>query len=761
MIETRILIDKPSLSLKYDLRNDVLIGDTTFNVSLINVGDEISDDNTVVIYYNPSLTVTPSKFTGSERPTLVTIGVVHGEIPEEGVFNFNFKINNEYAVEEKTTSSIVAKELIDFESEYQYVLKYFIQRDGYRLNIYQNVVVGTILTPIEINGEFEHKKQEITDLYTPIVSATLRMKLEASVNLTLEDLYSEAERTFKVELIKDDKVKFLGYMLPDNIWADFVNDRWVLEITANDGLSTLKNISFSNENGTNIFGRMTAINIIDICLRKTGLDLFYNVFCELTYNGGWNSYDYTVFSNIYLSTERYVQNKNEPMDCQSVLQSILQVFNCTIIQQDGMWYIYRRIDLKDTNRFSRYLNSFPDAVYLESTNKEIGSEINDFEIFHCNGNQKYSISGSVQAYKVTYEYGISYNFFINAGLYFEGTGLGMPGWVVNNPDGLVTRDISGHGVRSITKYFSNNAPALLTLNQSINITAGSAMKLRIEYANSSNVNIPHSDSTKGLTFSVGVGGSWLAADGSWVATQERVFISNSDEVPIPTFPTFTMFIGRGLAIYEADIVSPITGLLQIIIWRDKHEIGGGTSVIYSVSVTGSNQSQTKGVEYLGRPTAVKSTNVKSNVTVYNGDSLTDLFVGTIYKADSDTPTDLWSRFEYDGSGSVVYYGDNAPILAINAEDNLRISPRPMLIFEGDFKGYIDYMSVVTIDGFNKLEGSEYIPRKFQFIKWSYDYSKDITKAVLKEFESRLFDDSEFTIKTYENFGEESKVTFIS
>lgn len=755
MIETRILIDKPSLSLKYDLTSNTLIGDNTFNVTLINVGDEVATDNLITIEHDENLVVTPNSFNGSVRPELVTVSLAPGAELEDGVFNFVAKLDNATAVSRQVNSSLVAAEVIEPDPEFNYKLKYFILRDGYRLNIYENTELDII--PIEINGEFEHKYQERTDLFSPIVSATLSMKLEASVDLSLEDLYSEAERTFKVELIKGIQIKFLGYMLPDNIWADYVNDRWVLEITANDGLSTLKNISFSNENGTNIFGRMTATNIIDICLKKTGLSLFYNFFCELTYNGGWNGHGYTVFSNIYISTERYVQNKDEPMDCQSVLQSILQVFNCTIIQQDGMWYIYRSIDLKPSNLFSRYLSSFQDDVYLEYVYRQLGSEINGFNPFHCNGNQKYSISGSVQAYKVTYEYGLSYNFFVNAGLYFEGTGLNMPGWIVNNPDGLVTRDSSGHGVRSITKYFSNNAPALLTLNQSINITAGSAMKLRIEYANVSKLKSPNSDSTKGLTFSVGVGGSWLASDGSWVSTQQRIFISNSDEV---SEPTYNGFLGRGLAIYEADIVSPITGLLSLIIWRDKHEIGNGVSVIYSVNVTGSNQSQTKGIEYLGRQTAIKSTNVKSNVTVYNGDSITDLFVGTIFKSDSDTPTDLWTRFEYDPSFVVIPYGDNAPILAINAEDNLRISPRPMLIFEGDFKGYIDYMSVVTIDGFNKTEGPEDVPRKFQFIKWSYDYSKDITKAVLKEFESRVFDDNEFTIKTYENFGSESKVTLI-
>lgn len=757
MIQNRILIDKPNLSLNYNTNTGVLSGDNVFKVDLINIGDEVSDDNEIIITHDSDIVVSPSKFTIEDGYSQsVSIRLAEDVELEDGNYNFTLNLSNKYSVTQNTTTSILAN-TNEIPEPMNYKLKYYIDRGPDRINIFQNVLQSTILEPIEINGTFEHKYQDRNDLLQPIVSSTLTLNLEASLDLTLEDLYSEDERTFLTELKHNDEVRFIGYMFPDDIWGDFVSDKWILKITANDGLSTLKNISFSNENGSNLFGRMTAINIIDICLRKTGLNLFNNIFCEVTYDGGWNGYDYTVFSNIYLSIERYLQNKDEPMDCESVLKSILQLFNCCLMQQQGMWFIYRPGDLKSTNRFSKYSGASPNEVNLINVSESLGSHINNFENFHCNGNQKYSISGSIQAYKIMYEYGLSYSFFLNQGLYFEGTGLNMIGWIVNNPDGLVQRDPSGHGLKSVTKWFGGNAPPLLTLNQSINVTAGSALKLRIEYSNESKFKQPNSDSSKGLTYSIGIGGQWLAADGSWVSSQQRIFISNSNEV---SEPTFNGFLGKGLAIYEADIVSPLTGLLQIIIWRDKHEIGGGFFYLYSVNVTGSNQSQTKGIEYLGRRTSKTSTKIKSNVTVYNGDSITDLFVGTIYKSDSDTPTETWTRFDYDDLGNLQPYYDNAPILSINAEDNLRISPRPMLIFEGDFKGYINYLSVVTIDGFEKEGPFGMIPRTFQFTRWTYNYDTDITRAVFKEFETRVFNDDEYNIKTFENFGEETKVTLL-
>lgn len=752
MIETTIEINKPFISLNYDINRGVTSGDNFFLVNLLNIGDEESDNTLVTVQSeDKDVIIEPSEFEiepGS--PQTVSIRLSDSATIEEGIYNFSLTFKNEYAADRILNASLLAKESIESKNSMQYKLKYFIQRDNYTANIYQNVPAGQELIPIEINGTCDLSYQEKSDLYEPIVSATLKMRLEASLDLSLQDLYSEDEKTYKIQIVKNSKIIFSGFILPDEIWEDYVADKWELEITANDGLSALKNISFSNENGTYYFGRMNAMSIISICLGKTALELPIISNCEIMYVNMFPTNFLSVFYNIFLSIERYFQNQREPMDCDSVLRSVLQIFNCTVHQRDNAWYIYRPVDLKPQMVFFRNTPGlFLEPVFV-NPGDTLGSHINGFSNFHCSGNQKKSIAASVQAYKITYEYGLSYSFFLNPNLYFNGGGLTMDGWIVNNPDNLVTRDESGHGVRSITKWFGGNAPALLTLNQSINITAGSAMKLRIEYANASKYKQPNSESSKGLTFSIGVGGQWLAANGTWGGSQERIFISNSSEV---TEPTFNGFLGRGIAIYEADILSPVSGLLQIIIWRDKHEIGGGTFVVYSVNLTGSNQSQTKGMEYIGRRTEKISTKVKSNVTVYNGDSITDLFVGTIFKRDVDTPTDLWTRYYFDNSGNVQPLYDNAPVLSINVEDNLRISPRPMTIFEGDFKGYMQYMNVITIDGFAN--------KKFQFTKYSYSLDTNTTKAVLKEFESEIMPKSDFDIDSYETFGEETKVTLIS
>ena len=249
MISTQIIFNKPFLSLNYDIENEVLTGDNVFDVNLVDLGDEPSDNNEITIIHDETVVVAPSTFTIEVGiPQTVSVRLADDVVLEEGNYNFSLKLTNEYATDKNVVASIIAKnDVAEPEEVYSYKLKYFIERENHRLNIYENVPESTVLVPIEINGTYEHKYQDRTYLYSPIVSSTLSMKLEASVERPLQDLYSESERTFMTELKYNDEVRFLGYLFPDNIWGDFVADKWTLEITANDGLSALKNISFSNE----------------------------------------------------------------------------------------------------------------------------------------------------------------------------------------------------------------------------------------------------------------------------------------------------------------------------------------------------------------------------------------------------------------------------------------------------------------------------------------------------------------------------------
>lgn len=762
MIQTKIETNKPFLLLVYNSVDEVLTGDNSFYVNLSDVGDEVSDNNEITIEHDLDMIVIPSTFTiVDNEPQLVTVRLADSLTIEDGAYNFTLKLKNEYSPDVDVVASLVAKtdEEPD-EDVYEYKMKYYILRSGYRLNIYENVIQGTVFETIEVNGRVDLTYQDRKDLFEPIIPATLKISLDASLERDFSDLYSEDERTFKVELIRDSLTVFLGFILTADIWEDFVADKWTLNINATDGLSSLKNTSFSNENGLNFFGRMTALQIINICLNKTGLNLGLNTNVQIQYYE-WNRYD--ILTDIYLSTERYFQNDNgtesEPMDCDSVLRSILQIFNASVVQQKGEWYIFRSIDLIEKLLFTHYLNGNFYEIALKQFGHRIGSNINNAEIFHCSGNQKKSISPSVQAYQVSYEYGSSRNVLANGGLILEGiSGINIPGWsVFTAPDGLVDRGVRqgyAYGLRSAVRPFSDPWPLMLALNQSIDVKANITVNLNIRFRNDgfNSIYLP-------FAFGIKNGGTtiWFDIENGVWGNFKLNLVRNA--VPFGSLQN-NQFTGALDANYNLEVLIPQDGEIVIQIHRDGHGAGGLFGV-HGISLSASVNNNIKSKDYIGRRKKRISSAIKSNVTVYNGDSGSDLFVGTIFKMDSDTPTDGWNRYYMYEQGSAWVkseYPEFKEVLSINAEDNLKISPRPMTIFEGDVKGFIPHLTYFTIDGFQVLENGFMVDKRFQFEKYSYSFDTNTLRMVAREFSSNYFFSDFHEIIPVENFGSESKVT---
>lgn len=630
--------------------------------------------------------------------------------------------------------------------DFVYKSKYFIERvyEDYRLDIFELVSPLTVVVPKEINGTVDFAYQNKTDLFEPIIASNLQLKLEDGVDIGLQDLYSEDEKTFKVELRKGGNILFIGFIKPDGIRGSYVSVRWDLTINCIDGLSTLKNISFSNANGVIYTGKRSLLSVVVDCLSKTSLNLPININCKVFYEGFDGFQD--ILDNVIINTERYFQNADQPMDCESVLKSLLTIFNCTLIQQGGEWWIYRSIDMIEETLFTRYVDGLYVENFIYFPNKIIGSHIDNFANFFLNKNQQYYFGASTQAFKISYEYGPANSVFRNPELKLDGSGLNIDGWGVTNVDGKVFRNENGYGLQAKTVDFNSSIPAMLNLNQSIDVQVGASFNLSIDFGNFSD-NITNASSF-GLRFGVAIGDMWLQESGEWSTTTSSIYIANSDGYYINVGNTpFAIFKGKGNANYTAQIKAPKSGLLQIIIYRDAPPedylvvLQEGIFKINSIFLSGTNNGDVKGIDYTAQRTQKTSTVAKPDKTVYNGDSASDLFVGTIYKDDADTPTERWYR---EGKQ------ESKELLSINTEDNLRLSPRPMTIFEGDVFGFIPYLSVVSINNF--------VGKKFQFLNWSYSLDKNTMKTSLKEYSDAYLNDEDFRIDVRYNYGTPTKTT---
>lgn len=739
-----LTISPSSISLTYNIFDNSLSGDNLITVQArYDSGGDFPSDDAFTVSGDSVFS-----FDDSDQSTYFRVEINSLNNPTvEGDFNYNVIVTGYNSGMQKTL--IVSLKVVNTDTtppaEKEYKTKYYIQRDNYFLLI--NELTNEDIISKEINGTVDFSYQNKNDLFEPIIASNLKLNLEDGQDIGLSDLYSEEEKQFQVLLYLNSKTLFIGFIKPDGIWEDYVSDRWFLSIQCIDGLSTLKNISFSNANGIVYSGKRSLLSVITDCISKTALNLSININCNLFYEG-FDSFD-NILDNVIINTERYFQNADQPMDCETVLKSLLTIFNCSLIQMDGEWWIFRTIDLDLNTSFSKYIDGVFAYNFEYEPNKSIGSQIDNFENFHCNKNQKKSIGASVQAFKISYEYGPANSVFRNPELKLDGSGLNIDGWSVTNVDSKVSRNENGYGLQAKTVDFNANIPVFLELNQSIDIQVGASFNLSINFTNdSSNIT---SASSFGLRFGVAIGDLWLQDNGEWSTNVSSIYIANSDPYTINVGNTpFLIFKGKGDANYTAQIKAPKSGALRIAIYRDSPPedflvvLQEGIFKINSIFLSGTNNGDIKGIDYTAQRTQKTSTVTKSDKTVYNGDSVSDLFVGTIYKYDSDTPTEKWYR-----EGQI----ESKELLSINVEDNLRLSPRPMIIFEGDVYGFIPYLSVVLINNFDN--------KKFQFLNWSYSLDKNIIKTSLKEYSDDYLTDEDFRIDVRYNYGQQTKTTLLA
>ena len=170
------------------------------------------------------------------------------------------------------------------------------------------------------------------------------------MDLTLEDLYTENEQDFTVRLYKNGKVVFIGFLKPDGIYQSFTRDIWTISMDCIDGLGAISNLSFVQPNGFRFIGKMSAIDIIYNCLRRTGISLPINTSINTVYDGLIRSPNMDVLTKVKMNADRFFradgQNTGDGtiMSCEEVLKSVLDVFCACITKK-----VESGIFIKQTN----------------------------------------------------------------------------------------------------------------------------------------------------------------------------------------------------------------------------------------------------------------------------------------------------------------------------------------------------------------------------------------------------------------------------
>lgn len=626
----------------------------------------------------------------------------------------------------------------------KYFVRYFdIIGVEHKLNIYDDNYEDE---PIQVDGKINVTYSDTDDNLEAIRGRGLSVDLEANTDLTFSNLWSEDEKTFKVEYYLNNEIDFVGWLNPDGFYEDWVNTNWIVSFDCIDGLGYLSDLSFVDSNGFPFSGKMSYIKIISNALLRIGLSRDINTSIDIRYVGLDDELD--VLANVYANMSRYKRDdENTIMSCEEVIRDVLEPFGAVLTSFKDAWYIYKPNQLYINQTATFYKYNYQGEQYgapIQTPTKDlllavtIGNHSNGFYPHHCSGNQKIRNNSSIGAFRINYKYGVVSSYINNPELYTY-DGLTIEDWNILGRSEIDPLVVGGSGIRMKLQP-SNEVKKEILISKGVKIVSGASVDFnldlgiygafgsnlkvestpitlyfRIIFSPSPNLSAPFTPYylDKNMT-------SWNTSSKeipyAWGGHNDRVFSLKTSNIPDG--------FDDGYIFFEV-LSAQYTYLFPQF---------GNTRIFYNKidikpSTTG-DESNLKGEFHTVERTSRPSAKVEDVKEVATGDNPSDTYLGTLYKNDTVTPTELWKRKGFD---------ESKPLLQIMGEETLRLNQKPTRVFAGDVYGYFPYFSVIIIDD---LEGV-FLP-----IKYNYDTVNNIISTELKQIYGEEVEDINYE-KTYD------------
>ena len=573
--------------------------------------------------------------------------------------------------------------------------------------------------PLQIYGSCSLEYSETDDTLEAVRGSGLRIDLEADSTLTFNDLYSEEERTFSVVYIRDNETLFNGWLSPEGIYESLVSDKWVISLDCTDGLGFLGNLSYVDDStGLPFSGKQSLLEVIVNCLKRTKTPQNILTAIDIYYDGLTQTLD--PFANVYFNANRFIKDdgggsdKGTIMDCDEVLKSVLEPFGAVITAYKGEWLIYKPNSLFDSSSEVFFAYDYLGVALGVPTRTidfalDLGSQIDSYYPHHANSNQQKTVKSAIGAFRINYKYGLIKSFFNNIYLKSNTTppSYFIEEWTVDDINNIdFPNDDLGFILDIIPFADPTPSTTLVVSSDSFNFAENDILNFNTSFSfygwGTSAKSIVNSYFKVILTD--GTSNYYLNNDGEWIVSDTFISLKVS---------------GNLLNITITSDRIPINGSISIEIYRPINLNNQGTVsqiLIYQSNFSPVNEELTdvQGENHTFQRILKPSSKIKDTKEVFNGDNPSDLYVGTIYKADETTPTDVWTRFGASETKS---------ILRIMGEERMKMYSKPLQVYSGDVYGYFNYLSLFTI---NNLTG------KFMPTKYNYDALTNITSLELTE-----------------------------
>ena len=211
-----------------------------------------------------------------------------------------------------------------------------IQKDGY---------TGSVINVTGMSDFLNFEYFGDDDMYTQnIMGSRCTLSVYANTDFTFSDLYSSENFEYKVIIKHDSTLFWTGWILADSHSEAYDWAPYPVHITAVDGLGLLSAFKWDD---MGISSRVAVSSVLYTMLAYVKITTFHeyvNIF-ESTMDKGVGD---SPFNQLYIHPDAF---KGE--DCYTALSEILKSFNAGIRQDQGVFIIYRFLELKDTSMKGR------------------------------------------------------------------------------------------------------------------------------------------------------------------------------------------------------------------------------------------------------------------------------------------------------------------------------------------------------------------------------------------------------------------------
>lgn len=610
---------------------------------------------------------------------------------------------------------------------------------AYKIEIADASYSGTI-NQIGGYAVLEYPKIKTMDI---LRGSALNIQLEAdtSSDYYLRLIETVGDKKLPVSFYRGGTLIWTGFIKPDGITESFVTDFWYINVQAVDGLGFLGNTKFLNSDNEVYQGSYSELELLTRCLQLTGQSLNFNIYdFNLYFSTEGDDPELTnrALFHTYVNTDRYVKKDEQEsvFTVKDVLEALLKKYGAFICQQDNEWHIIRLIDYFTTETSVQKSLYDSDGVYQSVSTpdhrKTLGSDIDDYDPCHAEGNQRKTYNAALGAYKVFYEYGFVASLFENSKIYFD-DGIGtIDGWTVADTSFFTFSEqdaIPGYPSGYYIGKFISKQRVASPLNTTITaLTSDSSPIASVESGDSLKINLKGSITQRNYGISMfmeikltGDSGTeyYLNTNGEWTLSQAYVKIMQNyiaiDQAPVST--DFTTEITSNSTAEAGEV----TAIFMRPTWTDTSLRGQDTVTINYFGLTGQDLG-IKGESHTANRIENTSAVVDSEDNVYVGDNDGEIYIGAIEDVNGEN-SQLWSKED----AAVLDLSKQFPVLNWLVRDRLTISSGNSTVFSGGIYGYLPYLGVLSI---NNVTG----------IFMTTEYRWDTLRNTIEAEHQRIFTD---------------------